>query len=218
MSFTQDTGPAFTCTAPTVGANGTITCSLATLAAGASATFTLVVNVDQNAPAGTINNTATGSTTTGDPTPGNNSATEPTTVIGRADLSITKTGSPSPVTAGNNLTYTITVTNTSTAANGTTATGITVSDSLPANTSFVSVTGHDGFVCTGTRLDQLHPGQPGRRRLGDDHLRRQGRRLVHRRLGVQHGDVATTGTSDPDPTDDSDTETTPVSRSAEVVE
>ena len=49
---------------------------------------------------------------TTDPTPGNNgSNTTSTTVNTAADLSITKSDSPDPVTAGNNLSYTITVTN-----------------------------------------------------------------------------------------------------------
>jgi len=60
-----------------------------------------------------------------------------------ADLSITKTGSPDPVTAGNNLTYTVTVTN-----NGPDiATSVTVTDNLPAETTFVSCSSTGGGVC-----------------------------------------------------------------------
>jgi uncharacterized repeat protein (TIGR01451 family) len=62
-----------------------------------------------------------------------------------ADLAISKTDSPDPVTVGNNLTYTITVTN-----NGpSTATGVNVSDTLPAGETFVSATPSQGS-CTGT--------------------------------------------------------------------
>src|SRR5947199_354517 len=58
-----------------------------------------------------MTNTATVSSSTPDATPGNNSAIEATVVNTSANLSITKSDSPDPVTAGNNLTYTITVYN-----------------------------------------------------------------------------------------------------------
>ena len=62
-----------------------------------------------------------------------------------ADLFLTMSDSPDPVTAGTNLTYTITVTN-----NGPTdATGVTVSDPLPAGVSFVSANPTQGS-CSGT--------------------------------------------------------------------
>ncbi|HEV7666901.1 MAG TPA: ExeM/NucH family extracellular endonuclease [Thermoanaerobaculia bacterium] len=61
-----------------------------------------------------------------------------------ADLAITKTDSPDPVTAGTNLTYTITVTN-----NGPDpATNASWSDTLPAGTSFVSLPAVAGWSCT----------------------------------------------------------------------
>jgi len=122
-----------------------------------------VVKVDAGRTTG-LSNTASVASSTTDTDATNNSATEPTAVQTRADLSITKSDSPDPVTAGNNLTYTITVTNVSTAANGTTATGASVSDSLPANTSFVSVSGSAGVTCTETAgsisctLPNLGPG------------------------------------------------------------
>jgi uncharacterized repeat protein (TIGR01451 family) len=59
------------------------------------------------------------------------------TAAAPADLSITKTDSPDPVVVGNNVTYTIRVTN-----NGPNdATGVTLTDSLPStsSTDFVSV-------------------------------------------------------------------------------
>jgi len=67
-----------------------------------------------------------------------------------ADLSITKTDSPDPVTVGNNLTYTINVTN-----NGPdTATSVTVTDNLPPETTFVSCSSTGGGVCGGSGNDQ----------------------------------------------------------------
>ena len=46
-------------------------------------------------------------TSADDPVSGNNSATASTTVSTSADLSVTKTDSPDPVTAGGNITYEI---------------------------------------------------------------------------------------------------------------
>ncbi len=63
-----------------------------------------------------------------------------------ADLGITKTDSPDPVTTGFNVTYTITVTN-----NGAgTAQAVVVTDDLPATVSFVSCSSTGGGVCGGT--------------------------------------------------------------------
>jgi len=70
--------------------------------------------------------------------------------VGEADLAITKTGSPDPVIAGNDLTYTVTVTN-----NGPdTATSVTVTDNLPAETTFVSCSSTGGGVCGGSGNNQ----------------------------------------------------------------
>jgi uncharacterized repeat protein (TIGR01451 family) len=63
-----------------------------------------------------------------------------------ADLSVTKADSPDPVTVGNNLTYTVIVTN-----NGPDpATSVTVTDNLPAETTFVSCSSTGGGVCGGS--------------------------------------------------------------------
>jgi uncharacterized repeat protein (TIGR01451 family) len=57
-----------------------------------------------------------------------------------ADLIISKTGSPDPVVAGNNLTYTIRVQNCGPA----TAVNVSVSDPLPAGTTFISASQTSG--------------------------------------------------------------------------
>ena len=65
------------------------------------------------------------------------------------DLGITKTDSPDPVVQGNNLTYTITVSNTAVGAAN--ADAVTVTDTLPSQVDFVSAsTGctHKGDVVT----------------------------------------------------------------------
>jgi uncharacterized repeat protein (TIGR01451 family) len=62
-----------------------------------------------------------------------------------ADVRITKLDSPDPVSIGQNVTYTLTVSNAGPAS----ATGVTVTDSLPAAVAFVSVNASQG-TCTGT--------------------------------------------------------------------
>ena len=144
VSFAQGSGPAFTCATPPAGGTGTVTCTIASLAPGTPATFTLVLNV-ANGATGTIANTATASAMTGDPNTANNSATATTAVGTIADVSIAKTGSAA-VTAGQTATYTIVVSNAGPAA----ATGVTMTDTLPADTTFASLTQTNGpaFNCT----------------------------------------------------------------------
>jgi uncharacterized repeat protein (TIGR01451 family) len=73
--------PDWSCTTPGIGENGMINCTVSPLAANATATFTLVVNVNGQVPDGTlVNNTATINTRTFDPNPDNNSSTATVTV------------------------------------------------------------------------------------------------------------------------------------------
>jgi uncharacterized repeat protein (TIGR01451 family) len=132
VSIEQNSGPTATITTPAIGASGTVTAELATLANAASATFTLTVNVA--APfTGDIDNTATVSSDTDDPDQTDNSATARTQVAPLADVAVTKTG-PANSAPGSNVTYTIAVMN-----NGPNdATNVTLSDSLPADVTFVS--------------------------------------------------------------------------------
>lgn len=77
---------------------------------GSSKIIEVMGTVLSSSPAGTITNMATANSTTPDPTPENKDITN-TKVETRADLSITKTGTPNPVVAGKTLTYTITIHN-----------------------------------------------------------------------------------------------------------
>jgi uncharacterized repeat protein (TIGR01451 family) len=135
-----DAPPGFTCTT-----GATVTCTATGLTAGTTATFTLVVQVSGSAPAGsTISNTAGASTDTADPKGPNNSSTATTTVKPTADLALTKSDSPDPVTAGSNLTYTIGLSN-----NGPSpASDVNLSDDVPSGTGFVSMSAAAGFSCT----------------------------------------------------------------------
>jgi len=143
VSLTAAAG--WTCTTPAVGGTGTVSCTKASVAVAESAVFTLVVNVASTTPSGTvISNTATVSSATVDPNPANNSATSTTTVTTQADLSVTKSDSPDPVAAGGSLTYVIVATN----GGPSVASSVVVSDSVPANTTFLSLTAAAGWTCT----------------------------------------------------------------------
>ena len=63
-----------------------------------------------------------------------------------ADLSITQTASPNPVLTGSNVTYTIAVANEGPG----TAESVTVTDDLPANTTFVSCAATGNAICGGS--------------------------------------------------------------------
>jgi len=121
---------------------------------GSSITYTVNATVAASAT-GSLSNTATVTAPGGvtDPTPGNNSATDTDTLVPSADVSVTKTDSPDPVQAGNNITYTITVTN-----NGPSdAQSLSLSDAVPANTTLVSVSTPAGW----TRTDVVPAGGTG---------------------------------------------------------
>lgn len=98
------------------------------LAAGEIYTLYLRGDVDPDAQTGEMMNTVMVSSATDDPDPNNNTYTEIITVEAAADLSVTKTASPSAVLSGEILTYTVVVSNDgpSDAAN------VVLSDTLPA--------------------------------------------------------------------------------------
>ncbi len=76
----------------------------------------------------TFTNSATADSGTPDSNPANDSDSVTTTVANNADLEVVKTDSPDPVFAGNNLNYTIVVTNHGPSV----ASTVTLTDSLPA--------------------------------------------------------------------------------------
>jgi uncharacterized repeat protein (TIGR01451 family) len=121
--------------------NGVLTVQLGSLASGASATATVVVSVAPGAT-GVLTNTAviTGHET--DPNLENNTSTVTTQLGAQIDLAIVKTDSPDPVTAGQQLTYTLKSTNTGPSN----ATGVTITDTLPPGVSYVSATSSQGAV------------------------------------------------------------------------
>jgi uncharacterized repeat protein (TIGR01451 family) len=124
-------GSTSTCTA---GTASQVTCEVGAVAAGATASLTLVVSVPASANGTTVQNIATVAGTEPDPNTANNVASA-TTVIGSPPvLTIMKEASASTVERGHTLTYTITVSN----SGGVDATAVTVTDPLPAGTTFES--------------------------------------------------------------------------------
>ena len=104
------------------------------LPAGSSVTYTATCTISP-AAVGTLDNTAAVSSGTPDPNATNNSDLDSDTLGASADLALTKTAAPTgSVTVGSNVVYTLTVTN-----NGpSNATGVTVTDPLPAGVTYVS--------------------------------------------------------------------------------
>jgi uncharacterized repeat protein (TIGR01451 family) len=136
----------FTCNTPAVGANGTITCTAASLANGVTRTFTLNVRVAAGSTSGTTTNTAGVSSSSSDPDSGDTSDPAPPVTLApaSADLSITKTTPSQTAPIGGTITYTITVTNAGPSA----ATGVVVTDTIPASLQLVTATPSQG-TCSG---------------------------------------------------------------------
>ncbi|MEG4944454.1 DUF4347 domain-containing protein, partial [Microcoleus sp. F4-D5] len=113
-------------------ATGIVTFPAVSLTNTASVTNTVSFIAPASGPS--VSNTASSSSDTPDPTPGNNSAAVTTTVTPSADLVTTKTGSTSAA-AGSIVSYTI-----STVNNGpSTATNVTVSDTIVPGLTGVTV-------------------------------------------------------------------------------
>ena len=139
----------WSCTVPAVGGTGSISCTANSIAAGAVANFPLVLTVPAATPSGTvITATDNVSSVTPDPNTSNNTATATTVVAtaGQADLAVTASGTPSPASQGNNITYTQTVTNNGPA----TETNATFTVAIPTNTTLVSFAPPATWTCTPT--------------------------------------------------------------------
>ena len=108
-------------------------CTLGTLLMGVPVEFTFDVDIPSGATS--WSNTATVTTDSIDTNGSNDSSTVVTAITQSADLEIVKSG-PGTVVAGTNVTYSVTVTN-----NGPSdASNVSVIESLPAGTTFVSST------------------------------------------------------------------------------
>ena len=136
VGFVSASGTGWTC-----GESGrVVTCTRASLAVGAAPNITINVTAPSNG--GSITNNASVSGSPTDPVAGNDSASEMTTVTAMADLSVSKSDSADPVLAAGSFSYTVSVSN----AGPSTATSVSVSDTLPSGVAFVSATG-TGWTC-----------------------------------------------------------------------
>jgi uncharacterized repeat protein (TIGR01451 family) len=135
-------GAGWTCPPLAVGGTGTLVCTNPSVPVGTS-TITLVLNVAAATPNGTIITNTASVTSPDDAVTANNSATAATTVSSGANLLVLKSDSPDPVAVGGNITYALTVRNDGPLA----ATSVTLSDVIPASTTFVSVTAAAGWSC-----------------------------------------------------------------------
>jgi len=118
------------CTTPAIGASGTVTCPSSAI---------ITVRATQT---GSITNSGTVSSSVSDPNLANNTASATTTINPAAPgLGVTMTADHSTVNAGDEVNYTVTVTN-----GNTDAPAITATDALPSDLSFVI----SDLTCTGT--------------------------------------------------------------------
>jgi uncharacterized repeat protein (TIGR01451 family) len=127
-TWTCAASPGSTCTA---GGSGSID-DVFDLLVGGTLTYTVTGTVDPAATGFLINTATVGGIT--DPDPADNSATDAEPLQAQADLGVTKTDSADPVAPNDPLSYTVTLTN----AGPSDATGVTVTDALPAGVTFVS--------------------------------------------------------------------------------
>lgn len=114
---------------------------IGTLANGASRTI-LIRGLVTSSAAGSIINTAAVTSTTPDPDLSNNTSTTETPVVEQADISVVKLGSPNPVTPGGLLTYTVTVSNAGPGA----AVNTTLTDNVPAQLTNVEFSTDNGVT------------------------------------------------------------------------
>jgi uncharacterized repeat protein (TIGR01451 family) len=140
-TWTISAGAGWTCPAT---ATGSFTCTFAgTLAAGATTTPISVSRPTTTADCGTLTNGATVSATNEPPADQADNSASASIAVQCADVHISKTGN-GPIFAGQTATFTITVSN----AGPGPATGISVSDTLPAGTW--TITAGAGWTCPAT--------------------------------------------------------------------
>jgi uncharacterized repeat protein (TIGR01451 family) len=138
------------------GGTGTLSFTTPMLLASTTSTFTFIVRVVPDTPIGTtITNTATATTTTPEPVPDPhpNDAAITIGAITSADLRLTKTCSPTTLSPGQTITYTVVLDN----LGPSDAQDVELTDPIPDRTTFVSATTPPGW----TRADAVPDGGAG---------------------------------------------------------
>jgi uncharacterized repeat protein (TIGR01451 family) len=175
---------------------------------GSTVTYTATGTISPSATV-SVSNTATVTAPGGvtDPNPGNNSATDTDTLTTTADLQITKTDGVASEVPGTSVTYTITVTN----AGPSDVTGATVGDTFPATITGVTYTSVTSGGATGNTA-------AGAGNISDTVNMPTGSTITYTATGtispsatVSLSNTATVaapgGTTDPNPGNDSATDT-----------
>lgn len=190
---------------------------LGDLPAGATASATFAVRLPATIPAGleALTNLATVTSDTPDADPSDNDARATTAILAAPDLAVTKTDHDAVVQPGGALPYTLTVAN----LGDQDATNVTVADTLPPGTAFEARASTDGWSCDAATpqvcvftLPALAAGAPPLELTlavsAAPDLPPDVTELVNLAAVSDDG----TGGDDPNPEDNTATETTPVAR------
>ncbi|NOZ49533.1 MAG: DUF11 domain-containing protein [Chloroflexi bacterium] len=140
--------PGWVCV-PNANAGSVCTSTLGTVAAGVPASVVFSVRVDSSVPAGVneISNTAfiqDDGSSGPDPTPGNNQDSDNTPLSAAPDMRIVKSDGGAITAPGGVVVYTLTYTN----GGNQGATGVTITDTVPAHSTFSPGASTTGWSCT----------------------------------------------------------------------
>jgi uncharacterized repeat protein (TIGR01451 family) len=126
------------------GSTCTLSVGLVSGLSGGSRNFAVTVNATVPAGASQISNTASVASSLTDPVAGNNSASDTTPLVAQPDFSITKSDGGATGTPGGGVAYTLSYQN----AGNQGATGVVLTDVVPANTTFNPAGSTAGWACT----------------------------------------------------------------------
>ena len=140
-TVTANAASGVSCSTASISSTGRrLTCTITSLpvcTAGGNCPV-IVVEVRPGGNGGSRSNSATAiSSVTADPELGNNTGTVDSTVTPMADVTVSKTATPANVPAGQNLSYVVTATNLNNGLSQ--AETVTITDTLPNNVTFISV-------------------------------------------------------------------------------
>jgi uncharacterized repeat protein (TIGR01451 family)/fimbrial isopeptide formation D2 family protein len=181
-----------------------------TLANGATSTIKLKVNVAATAATNSTN-VATVSSPSPDPNTANNTDSDPTTVLSGANLSLTKDDSNATFVIGSTGTYTLTVTN-----NGdkVATQPITINDTLPTGLSYSSFSSSSPWNCTGSGQNVICTLNQDLAVGSSSSLQMTVNVDSSAASTVTNTATVSSATFDPNTSNNTDTEDTPVSRPA----